>query len=70
MVTNMNDQKLYVYHKPGTMLGYNYSDDVAIVWATSRPDAFMKFKKLYDCDISDIEEVNFGSNGVAILTDY
>ena len=66
----MNNNKLYVYHKPNTMLGHNYSDDVAITWATSRPDAFMKFKKLYDCDISDIEEVNFGGNGVAILTDY
>lgn len=66
----MSNKKLYVYHKPNAMTDHNYSDDVAITWATSRPDAFMKFNKLYDCDISDIEEVSFGSNEIAILTDY
>lgn len=66
----MSKNKLYVYHKPNTMLGHNYSDDVAVTYATSRAEAFMKFKKSYDCGISDIEEVWFNSDGVAILTDY
>lgn len=66
----MSNKKLYVYHKPNAMTGHNYSDDVAITWATSRFDAFIKFKKLYDSDISDIEKVNFGSDEIAILTDY
>ena len=66
----MNNKKLYVYHKPDAMTGHKYSDNVAIAWATSRSDAFMKFKKLYDCDIGDIEEVHFTSEEIAILTDY
>lgn len=66
----MNNKKLYVYHKPNAMTDHNYSDDVAITWATSRADAFMKFKKLYDCNVGDIEEVWFNSDEVTILTDY
>ena len=66
----MNNQKLFVYSKPNAMIGHEYTDDVAITYASSRAQAYMKIKPYYDCDISDIEEVYFNDGEIAILTDY
>ena len=62
--------KLFVYRKTGVMKDHNFTDDVAITYASSRAEAYNKFRKFYEPDIGDIEEVWFNDGGVAILTDY
>lgn len=69
-IKSLEQSRLFVYKKPGVMVGHNYTDDVAITYATSMADAYRKFSKAYDLSISDISEVWFNSDGVAILTDY
>ena len=66
----MDNQKLFVYRKPNAMVDHEYTDDVAITYASSRAQAYMKIKPYYDCDITDIEEVYFNDGGIAILTSY
>ena len=57
-IKHTNDcNKLFVYKKASVMINHNFTDDVAIVYATSRADAYRKFSKAYDLKI-------------AILTDY
>lgn len=65
-----NRNKLFVYKKAGVMINHNFTDDVAIVYATSRADAYRKLSKAYDLKIADISEVLFNDDGIAILTDY
>lgn len=70
-IKHTNDcNKLFVYKKAGVMINHNFTDDVAIVYATSRADAYRKFSKVYDLKIADISEVLFNNDGIAILTDY
>ena len=70
-IKHTNDcNKLFVYKKAGVMINHNFTDDVAIVYATSRADAYRKFSKTYDLKIADISEVLFNNDGIAILTDY
>lgn len=61
---------LWVYSKPNTMVGHRYSDDVALVRASSAEEALNKFKKLYNVNIEDIHLVVFNAYDIAILTDY
>jgi hypothetical protein len=65
-----NNHKLFVYRKPNAMVDHEYTDDVAITYASSRAQAYMKIKPYYDCNITDIEEVYFNNGGIAILTNY
>ena len=69
-IKSLEQPKLFVYRKPGVMVGHNYTDDVAITYATSRADAYRKFSKAYDLSIRDISEVWFNNDEIAILTDY
>lgn len=64
------NNKIFVYKKPNAMTGHEYSDDVAITRAVNKEEALTKFKQYYDCDIEDVEEVEFNVGEVAILTDY
>lgn len=72
MRERMKDKKdkLFVYRKAGVMTGHNFTDDVAITYASSRAEAYRKFSDHYTLDITDISEVWFNNEGVAILTDY
>lgn len=63
-------KKLWVYSKPNTMVGHRYSDDVALVRASSAEEALNKFKKLYNVSMEDIHLVVFNAHDIAILTDY
>ena len=63
-------KKLWVYSKPNTMVGHRYSDDVALVRASSAEEALNKFKKLYNVNMEDIHLVVFNAHDIAILTDY
>lgn len=63
-------QRLWVYSKPNTMIGHRYSDDVALVRASSAEEALNKFKKLYNVNMEDIHLVVFNDYDIAILTDY
>lgn len=63
-------KKLWVYSKPNTMMGHRYSDDVALVRASSAEEALNKFKKLYNVNMKDIHLVVFNDYDIAILTDY
>ena len=62
--------KLWVYAKANVMKGHNFSDDVAIVYAPTKVEAYKKLRPLYKIDISEIEEVGFNDYDIAILTDY
>ena len=65
-------EQLYVFAAPGAMKNsHTFTDDVAITWAISRNEAIEKFLKLYtDVEVDEVEAVRFGSDGIAILTDY
>lgn len=63
-------KKLWVYSKPNAMVEHRYSDDVALVRASSAEEALNKFKKLYNVNMEDIHLVVFNDYGIAILTDY
>ena len=62
--------KLWVYAKADVMEGHNFSDDVALVRASSAEEALNKFKKLYNVNMEDIHLVVFNDYDIAILTDY
>lgn len=65
--------RLYVYSKPGTMdpETHEYTDDVALTYATGRKWAIRHFAQLYDeVDKTNVHEVKFNADGVAILTNY
>lgn len=62
--------KLWVYAKPDTMKDHKFSDDVAITYAPNKGVAYMRFKILYNLDFSEVTEVTFNDDNVAILTDY
>lgn len=64
------DNKIFAYKKSNAMTGHKYADDVAITMATNKEEALIIFKQYYDCDIKDIEEVEFNTGRVVILTDY
>lgn len=63
-------KRLWVYSKPNGMTRHRYSDDVALVRASSAEEALNKFKKLYNVNIEDIHLVVFNDYDIAILTDY
>ena len=64
-------KKLFVYRKPGVMSGHNFTDDVAITYATTKEEAIKKFKEFYsDVKNENVSEPSFNYGGVAILTDY
>ena len=63
-------KKLWVYSKPSAMVGHRYSDDVALVRASSAEEALNKFRKLYNVNMEDIHLVVFNDYDIAILTDY
>ena len=52
------------------MEGHNFSDDVAIVYAPTKAEAYKKLKQLYKINISEVAEVVFNDYDIAILTDY
>lgn len=62
--------KLWVYAKADVMEGHNFSDDVAIVYAPTKAEAYKKLKQLYKINISEVNEVVFNDYDIAILTDY
>lgn len=65
-------EQLYVLAIPGAMKNtHTFTDDVAITWAISRNEAIDKFLRLYaNVEVDEVEAVRFGSDGIAILTDY
>ena len=62
--------KLWVYAKANQMESHRFSDDVAIVYAPSKAEAYKKLRQLYKIDISEVAEVVFNDYDIAILTDY
>lgn len=62
--------KLWVYAMANAMVGHTFSDDVAIVYALNKEEAYKKLRQLYEIDISEVNEVVFNDYGIAILTDY
>lgn len=64
-------EQLYVFAAPNAMEDHRFTDDVAVTWAVTKADAVYKFSRLYaDVKDEEVEPVRFGSDGVAILTDY
>ena len=64
-------EQLYVFAVPNAMTDHKFNDDVAITWAISKAEAIEKFSRLYkDVKHEEVDAVRFGSDGVAILTDY
>lgn len=70
-IKSLEQPKLFVYKKPGVMVGHNYTDDVAITYAATKEEAIEKFKEFYsDVNNENVSEPYFNYGGVAILTDY
>lgn len=70
-IKSLEQPKLFVYRKPGIMIGHNFTDDVAITYATTKEVAIKKFKEFYsDVNNENVSEPYFNYGGVAILTDY
>ena len=70
-VKSLEKPVLFVYKKPGVMVGHNFTDDVAITYATTKEEAIKKFKEFYsDVNNENVSEPYFNYGGVAILTDY
>ena len=70
-IKSLEQPKLFAYKKPGVMVGHNYTDDVAITYATTKEEAIKKFKEFYsDVNSKNVSEPYFNYGGVAILTDY
>lgn len=70
-IKSLEQPKLFVYRKPRVMVGHNYTDDVAITYATTKEEAIKKFKEFYsDVNSKNVFEPYFNYGGVAILTDY
>ena len=70
-IKSLEQPKLFVYRKPGVMVGHNFTDDVAITYAATKEEAIEKFKEFYsDVNNKSISEPYFNYDGVAILTDY
>lgn len=64
-------EQLYVFAVPNAMTDHKFNDDVAITYATNKVEAIEKFGRLYkDVKHEEVEAVRFGSDGVAVLTDY
>ena len=64
-------EQLYVFAVPNAMIDHTFNDDVAITWAATKNEAIAKFCRLYkDVKDEEVDAVRFGSDGVAILTDY
>lgn len=65
-------EKLYCYSKPNVMTEHEYSDDVALCYASNVDGAIDKFKELYDASLLDgnVREVSFNSYGIFIATNY
>lgn len=70
-IKSLEQPKLFVYRKPGVMVGHNFTDDVAITYTATKEEAIEKFKEFYsDVNSKDVSEPYFNYGGVAILTDY
>ena len=70
-IKSLEQPRLFVYRKPGVLVGHNYVDDVAIVYAKTKEEAMEKFKEFYsDVNSKNVSEPYFNYGGVAILTDY
>ena len=70
-VKSLEKPVLFVYKKSGAMVGHNFTDDVAITYATTKEEAIEKFKEFYsDVNNKNVSEPYFNYGGVAILTDY
>lgn len=70
-VAKRKKHKLYCYALANQMVGHRFTDDVAICWAMDKAEAIERFQKLYAlADESNVFEVRYGSDKVAILTDY
>ena len=65
-----NATTLWVYHRLNAMTQHRFVDDVAVTYAATKAEAVEKFKCYYDVTENDVEEVQFTSKGVGILTDY
>lgn len=65
-------EQLYVFAVPGAMKNsHTFTDDVAITWAKTKTEAIEKLSRLYtDVKDEEVEAARFGSDGIAILTDY
>lgn len=44
-IKSLEQPRLFVYRKPGVLVGHNYTDDVAITYATTKEEAIKKFKE-------------------------
>ena len=64
--------RLYCYAKAEQMRKpHMFTDDVAIVTAENKKEAIKVIRTYYsNCTDSDVFEVEFKSDGIAILTDY
>lgn len=70
-IKSLEQPRLFVYKKPGVMVDHNFTDDVAITYATTKEEAIKKFKEFYsDVNSKNVSEPYFNYGGVAILTDY
>lgn len=71
MGKGLKRMRLYVHRRPNAMEGHEYTDDVAITYATSKKAAIKQFKVAYGLASEDnVFEIMFNGDGIAILTDY
>lgn len=63
---------LFYYAKANQMINHNFNDDVAIVFAKSKEEAFNKFLEYYgNATLNDVKRIYIKRlNKVNILTDY
>ena len=65
---------LFYYAKANQMRGHKFNDDVAIVFAKNKNDAFYKFSRYYkNANIDDVRriyKVALKDGDPIILTDY
>lgn len=67
----MGVKRLYAYSLAGQLDEHEFSDDVAVCWASSIHEAIWKFRKMYArASKHNVKEVSFNDKGVAVLTEY
>lgn len=64
-------KRQYVFARPNAMKDHDFTDDVAITYASNKAEAIEKFSKYYaQIKRSEVQEVFYNIDDIAILTDY
>lgn len=61
---------IYCFARPNQMIGHEFTDDVAVVYAMSKESAIKKFSVLYkDVQENEVKKIGFWDRAI-VLTDY